>query len=218
MNDHQEIDAWDPVSTSNANDLNKPEESSAFTDTWGDWDNEEYTGSLSDTKVFTPSTQAASSTQQPQQQPQQQAASQLPSTQSQQQQQSQPQQPQPAAVATQPVAVVPSSVTNPTELSAPPGLEQQVLNPPQPKETDLVQQYSTTVVSSTATAAAAASNTVQYPDLHSTPTAAQHLRQALEIPQINSIPISNRVLSTRSNRALCNIRPRTVRPAATVTR
>lgn len=186
MNDHQEIDAWDPVSTSNANDLNKPEESSAFTDTWGDWDNEEYTGSLSDTKVFTPSTQAASSTQQPQQQPQQQAASQLPASTQSQQQQSQPQQPQPAAVATQPVAVVPSSVTNPTELSAPPGLEQQVLNPPQPKETDLVQQYSTTVVSSTATAAAAASNTVQYPDLHSTPTAAQHLRQALEIPQINS--------------------------------
>lgn len=24
-------------------------------DTWGDWDNEEYTGSLADTKVFTPS-------------------------------------------------------------------------------------------------------------------------------------------------------------------
>ncbi|XP_052566896.1 protein lingerer-like isoform X3 [Culex pipiens pallens] len=189
MNDHQEIDAWDPVSTpSAANDLTKPEETSAFTDTWGDWDNEEYTGSLSDTKVFTPSTQAAGTTQPAQQQPQQQqAASQLPSTQS--QQQSQPQQPQTAAAVVaasqQPVAVVPASVTNPTELSAPPGLEQQILNPPQPKETDLVQQYSTTVVSSTATAAAAASNTVQYPDLHPTPTAAQHLRQALEIPQIN---------------------------------
>lgn len=79
---------------------------------------------------------------------------------------------------------------DPTELSAPPGLEQQILNPPQPKETDLVQQYSTTVVSSTATAAAAASNTVQYPDLHSAPTAAQQLRQALEIPPINPASLS----------------------------
>lgn len=183
LNDHQEIDAWDPVSTSGVNDLNKSEESSAL-DHWGDWDNEEYTGSLSDTKVFTPSTQAAATTQQPQQQ--QQSPSQLTSIQSQstsphsqaQQQQSQPVVAQPAPVT--------SSVTNPTELSAPPGLEQQILNPPQPKETDLVQQYSTTVVSSTATAAAAASNTVQFPDLHSAPSAAQHLRQALDIPQINS--------------------------------
>lgn len=53
-----------------------------------------------------------------------------------------------------------------------------------------MQQYSTTVVSSTATAAAAASNTVQYPDLHSAPTAAQQLRQALEIPPINPASLS----------------------------
>ncbi|CRK96289.1 CLUMA_CG009710, isoform B [Clunio marinus] len=49
--DQQEIDNWDPASTQVTND-NKNDE------TWGDlgdWDNEEYTGSLSDTKVFTPS-------------------------------------------------------------------------------------------------------------------------------------------------------------------
>ncbi|XP_021698816.1 protein lingerer isoform X12 [Aedes aegypti] len=184
ITDHQEIDVWDSVATPSANDLNKPEESSAFADTWGDWDNEEYTGSLSDTKVFTPSTQVAATTPPAQQQQQQPTSS---STQS--QPTSQPQQPttpQPVQSQIAPVqpATVSSSVTNPTELSAPPGLEQQILNPPQPKETDLVQQYSTTVVSSTATAAAAA--TVQYPDLHSAPSAAQHLRQALEMPQINN--------------------------------
>ncbi|XP_062543799.1 protein lingerer isoform X13 [Armigeres subalbatus] len=184
ITDHQEIDVWDSVASSTANDLNKPEESSAFADTWGDWDNEEYTGSLSDTKVFTPSTQVAATTP-PAQQQQQTTTS---STQSQPSSQSQPPTtPQPAqsqvALPVQPAAVS-SSVTNPSELSAPPGLEQQILNPPQPKETDMVQQYSTTVVSSTATAAAAA--TVQYPDLHSAPSAAQHLRQALEMPQINS--------------------------------
>lgn len=182
--DHQEIDMWDAVATPSANDLNKPEESSAFADTWGDWDNEEYTGSLSDTKVFTPSSQVAATTPPAQQQQQPTASS---TTQSQPSSQSQqPTTPQPVQSQATPVqpATVSASVTNPTELSAPPGLEQQILNPPQPKETDLVQQYSTTVVSSTATAAAAA--TVQYPDLHSAPTAAQHLRQALDIPQINS--------------------------------
>ncbi|EAT38501.1 AAEL009607-PB [Aedes aegypti] len=175
ITDHQEIDVWDSVATPSANDLNKPEESSAFADTWGDWDNEEYTGSLSDTKVFTPSTQVAATTPPAQQQQQQPTSS---STQS--QPTSQPQQPttpQPVQSQIAPVqpATVSSSVTS---------LEQQILNPLQPKETDLVQQYSTTVVSSTATAAAAA--TVQYPDLHSAPSAAQHLRQALEMPQINN--------------------------------
>uniref|UniRef100_A0A2M3ZZW3 Protein lingerer n=1 Tax=Anopheles triannulatus TaxID=58253 RepID=A0A2M3ZZW3_9DIPT len=132
--DHQEIDAWDPVSTSagtnsNANDL-KPEESTAFSDTWGDWDNEEYTGSLSDTKVFTPSTQGSNAGQQQQ---------------------------QPGAGPQQ------SVLGATTELAAPPGLEQQVLNPPVSQGTGAeqlatggVQQYSTTVVSSTATAAVAA--------------------------------------------------------------
>uniref|UniRef100_A0A2M4B959 Protein lingerer n=1 Tax=Anopheles marajoara TaxID=58244 RepID=A0A2M4B959_9DIPT len=134
--DHQEIDVWDSVSTSagansNANDL-KPEESTAFSDTWGDWDNEEYTGSLSDTKVFTPSTQGSNAGQPPQQQ-------------------------QPGVG---PQQSIPGATT---ELAAPPGLEQQVLNPPVSQGTGPeqlaaggVQQYSTTVVSSTATAAVAA--------------------------------------------------------------
>jgi hypothetical protein len=50
--DQQEIDNWDPASTQVANDNGKNEE--AWGDL-GDWDNEEYTGSLTDTKVFTPS-------------------------------------------------------------------------------------------------------------------------------------------------------------------
>lgn len=66
--------------------------------------------------------------------------------------------------------------------SAPPGLEQQILNPPVAND---VQQYNTTVISSTATAAAA--NNGQYPELHAPPTAAQQLRQALEISQTTSL-------------------------------
>uniref|UniRef100_A0A182PNX0 Protein lingerer n=1 Tax=Anopheles epiroticus TaxID=199890 RepID=A0A182PNX0_9DIPT len=175
-NDHQEIDSWDPVTTTaNANDL-KPEECSAFTDTWGDWDNEEYTGPLSDTKGFTAGNTTATS----------------PSTAagSQQQQQQQSQQ------STQ--TGVPPATSNVTELAAPPGLEQQVLNPPPTKDTELVQQYSTTVVSSTATAAVAAGGATgvagvvaQYSDLHTgTPNAAtaaaQHLRQTLDMPPMNT--------------------------------
>uniref|UniRef100_A0AAG5D1H4 Protein lingerer n=1 Tax=Anopheles atroparvus TaxID=41427 RepID=A0AAG5D1H4_ANOAO len=175
--DHQEIDAWDPVTTStaNANDL-KPEESSAFTETWGDWDNEEYTGSLSDTKVFTASTTSPAT------------ASGAAGT---------------AQQSTQAAAGTQSAATNSSELTAPPGLEQQVLNPPQQKETELVQQYSTTVVSSTATAAVAAgagpggvaaSTTAQYSELHAGPppiavataATAQHLRQALDMPPLNA--------------------------------
>ncbi|XP_052893230.1 protein lingerer isoform X1 [Anopheles moucheti] len=175
-NDHQEIDSWEPVTTpANANDL-KPEECSAFTDTWGDWDNEEYTGSLSDTKVFTASSTAGTG----------------PSTATGAQQQ-QSQQSTQTGVST--------AGSNVTELAAPPGLEQQVLNPPPPKDTELVQQYSTTVVSSTATAAVAAGGGAatgtgvagvvpQYSDLHAgTPnasTAAQHLRQALDMPPMNT--------------------------------
>uniref|UniRef100_A0A182Q7G5 Protein lingerer n=1 Tax=Anopheles farauti TaxID=69004 RepID=A0A182Q7G5_9DIPT len=167
--DHQEIDSWDPVTSSaNANDL-KPEECSAFTETWGDWDNEEYTGSLSDTKVFTASTTAPTA----------------PSTASAGQQQGQASQ-----QATQ-TGTAPASASNATELAAPPGLEQQVLNPPQPKDTaELVQQYSTTVVSSTATAAVAAGGgggaaagvaavVPQYSD-------AAALRQALDLPPMNT--------------------------------
>ncbi|XP_055688866.1 protein lingerer isoform X4 [Lutzomyia longipalpis] len=119
-------------------------------DTWGDWDNEEYTGSLADSKVFTPS---ASS--------------------------------QPSMSAT-------------SELAAPPGLEQQILNPPSAHADDLVvgvQQFAGgTVVSSTTTAAVVAgtavinnNNTVQYPELG---TAAAQIRQALDMPQMNSSTLS----------------------------
>ena len=63
--------------------------------------------------------------------------------------------------------------------SAPPGLEQQILNPPVAND---VQQYNTTVISSTATAAAA-NNGSQYPELHAPQTTAQQQRQPLEISQ-----------------------------------
>lgn len=113
----QEIDNWDPTSTQI--DSNKNEDQ-----TWGncgDWDNEEYTGSLAETKVFTPSTQQ--------------------------------------------------------DISAPPGLEQQIHQPP---PTD----YSSTVSGNT---------TGQYGELHSASTAAQQLRQALEMPSLaqqSSVPLS----------------------------
>lgn len=127
----QEIDNWDPASTQVASESKNDE-------TWGDcgdWDNEEYTGSLSDTKVFTPSGATQSSGGQ--------------------------------------------------DLAAPPGLEQQILNPPSQND---VTQYSTTVVSSTATAAAL--NNGQYDGLHSATTAAAQLRQALEMPLVQSASLS----------------------------
>ena len=122
--DQQEIDNWDPASTQVANDNGKNEE--AWGDL-GDWDNEEYTGSLTDTKVFTP-----------------------------------------------------SGATSGQDLAAPPGLEQQVLNPPSQND---VAQYSTTVVSSTSTAGALNNGGGQYGEMHSTNKAAAQLRQALEMPQ-----------------------------------
>lgn len=128
--EQQEIDNWDPASTQTTNE-NKGDE------TWGDcgdWDNEEYTGSLSDTKVFTPSGATQSSGQ---------------------------------------------------DLAAPPGLEQQILNPPSQND---VPQYSTTVVSSTATAAAL--NNGQYGEMHSAKSAAAQLRQALEMPLGQSASLS----------------------------
>lgn len=119
--EQQEIDNWDPASTQ-INNENKNDE------TWGDcgdWDNEEYTGSLSDTKVFTPSSVTQSSVQ---------------------------------------------------DLAAPPGLEQQILNPPSQKD---VAQYSTTVASSTATAAALNG---KYGEMHVTKSAGVQLRQGHELP------------------------------------
>ncbi|KAL5288247.1 UBAP2 family protein [Megaselia abdita] len=46
---HQEVDTWD---NSYAQSVEQPPQQA---DEWGDWDNEEYVGSLKDTKVFTPS-------------------------------------------------------------------------------------------------------------------------------------------------------------------
>lgn len=114
-------------------------------DTWGDWDNEEYTGSLADTKVFTPST------------------------------------------------VQNQTLSHAEQLSAPPGLEQQILNPPSQLNDDLVQQYSTNTVSNTPSAVSVGnnnSNQVQYSDLHvQSSTNASHLRPAIDIP-LNSSSLS----------------------------
>lgn len=117
--DQQEIDNWDPAST-NPNDKND--------ETWGDlgdWDNEEYTGSLSDTKVFTPSAH-------------------------------------------------PSSGGGGHDISAPPGLEQSILQ--NASSHSEVTQYSAAVASS---ASVNAGNQFD----HSTSSAASQIRQALEIPQ-----------------------------------
>lgn len=130
--EQQEIDNWDPASTQVVSE-NKNDES------WGDcgdWDNEEYTGSLSDTKVFTPSGPPQSSGGQ--------------------------------------------------DLAAPPGLEQQILNPP--SQNDVAQQYSTKVVSSTSTAAALKNG--QYDAMHTATAAAAQLRQALEMPLGQSASLS----------------------------
>lgn len=111
-------------------------------DTWGDWDNEEYTGSLADTKVFTPST------------------------------------------------VQPHT----EQLSAPPGLEQQIINKSAQLTDDLVQQYNSTVSNATTAVAvannnnASNSNQVQYSVQPN--TAAQQLRQALDLPQLSSSSLS----------------------------
>lgn len=73
------------------------------------------------------------------------------------------------------------------QLSAPPGLEQQILNPPAQLTDDLVQQYSTTVANSTVAAAVNNNNPVQYSVQPA--TAAQHLR-ALDIPPLGSSSLS----------------------------
>lgn len=120
----QEVDTWDNTLADHVDSIHKAD------DTWGDWDNEEYTGSLADTKVFTPSTIQSQT----------------------------------------------------TELSAPPGLEQQVLNPPTSASvvaasvsaaaSDDLLQYSTTVASSATTAAAAyAAAVTQFPELAPTSAA-----------------------------------------------
>ncbi|XP_055317278.1 protein lingerer [Sitodiplosis mosellana] len=133
------VDTWDNNIALNAAEQTKSD------DTWGDWDNEEYTGSLADTKVFTPST------------------------------------------------VQNQTLSHAEQLSAPPGLEQQILSPPSQLNDDLVQQYSTNTVSSTPSAVSVGnnnSNQVQYSDLHvQSSTNASHLRPAMDIP-LNSSSLS----------------------------
>lgn len=89
-------------------------------DTWGDWDNEEYTGSLADTKVFTPSVS------------QNQSSKFLKSSLNS------------ILHFFSNILFTVFFITVNSELSAPPGLEQQVLNPPSHPD-DLVQHYNTTV-------------------------------------------------------------------------
>lgn len=94
----------------------------------------------------------------------------------------------------------PSTVQNQTlshaeQLSAPPGLEQQILSPPTQLNDELVQQFNTSVVSSTASGVSVGNNNsnvpVQYSDLHvQSPTNATHLRPALDMPQLNSSSLS----------------------------
>lgn len=150
-------------------------------ETWGDWDNEEYTGSLADTKVFTPSAAQTAA-----------AAAAVAAAAS-------------AATATATKSVSPDSSTvnlsdgmncsaasssgisssgTAAELSAPPGLEQTVLNPPTNLESttaasvsannEMVQQYSATVVSSTATASAVAAVNAAAAAAAASVTTAQH--------------------------------------------
>lgn len=132
-NEHQEIDSWDA-----SQGIVAEKQKEVTIDTWGDWDNEEYTGSLTDTKVFTPSTSVA------------------------------------------PTAGNQSIVS---DLSAPPGLEQQLSAPVQQ-----IDSYSSAISGNSNNV----SNTSQsqYSDLHSGSPATQQLRQALELPQMQSTTLS----------------------------
>ncbi|XP_013113781.2 protein lingerer isoform X3 [Stomoxys calcitrans] len=49
--DHQEVELWDNTIAQNA----EKQQQQSQDDAWGDWDNEEYVGSLKDSKVFTTS-------------------------------------------------------------------------------------------------------------------------------------------------------------------
>lgn len=49
--DHQEVELWDNTIAQNA----EKQQQQTSDDAWGDWDNEEYVGSLKDSKVFTTS-------------------------------------------------------------------------------------------------------------------------------------------------------------------
>ncbi|EDW05084.1 GH12041, partial [Drosophila grimshawi] len=59
--DHHEVELWDNTIAQNAEEQQQQQ---AHDDAWGDWNNEEYEGSLKDSKVFTTSnlsTQTAAS-------------------------------------------------------------------------------------------------------------------------------------------------------------
>lgn len=93
----------------------------------------------------------------------------------------------------------PSTVQNQTlshaeQLSAPPGLEQQILSPPSQLNDDLVQQYSTNTVSRTEAAVSVGNNNsnqeVEYGVRHvQSSTNASHIRPAIDIP-LNSSSLS----------------------------
>ncbi|XP_055839692.1 protein lingerer isoform X12 [Episyrphus balteatus] len=52
--DHQEVELWDNTIATNA-EKQQQQQQQQQDDAWGDWDNEEYVGSLKDSKVFTTS-------------------------------------------------------------------------------------------------------------------------------------------------------------------
>lgn len=144
-----DVDTWDMAAVEK---IDRPKAD----DTWGDWDNEEYTGSLSDTKVFTASSVQTTGGNGKQ------AAH---------------------------IVNVGKETIRDRLLAAPPGLEQQVLNPPSQMADELVQQYSTTVASGSVTASVAdAVNPVQFPELHQSKgsMASQHLRQTIDMAPMNS--------------------------------
>lgn len=77
-----------------------------------------------------------------------------------------------------------TAIGNQPELAAPPGLEQQILNAPAQQ----IDSYSSAI--SANTNATSTSQQPQYSDLHSGTSAAAQLRQALELPQIQSTTLS----------------------------
>lgn len=77
-----------------------------------------------------------------------------------------------------------AAALNQPELAAPPGLEQQILNVPGGQTID---SYSSAISASTN---ATGTGQSQYSDLHSGTSAAAQLRQALELPQMQSTTLS----------------------------
>lgn len=128
--EHQEIDSWD---ASQGITIDKEKQQEITIDTWGDWDNEEYTGSLTDSKVFTPST---------------------------------------------------STNQGQHDFKASSSVEKQIKKPGSVQEDSFspaLHRDANSLVNS---------NQSQYPELHSGTNAAQHLRQALELPLIQPKSLS----------------------------